>query len=134
MQWSFEALDAKQALGLRRSFTAFLRELCTIGSDCDAAQIVLGELVGNVIRHAPGPIQILLRNEGDRVILEVWDEGRGFAMAPTLPPLTAEGGRGLYIVSQLCPDVSVHRSGGRTGVSARLPVAPLSRLAAGSPN
>src|SRR5580692_7960809 len=56
MEWQFQADDARLALSVRREFLAFLRESCTTTSDCEAALLVFGELIANVILHAPGPI------------------------------------------------------------------------------
>jgi anti-sigma regulatory factor (Ser/Thr protein kinase) len=134
MLWNFHAVEAKRALRLRASFGAFLHDSCTSDSDFDGAKIVLGELVANVVRHAPGPIDISLRNDDNAIILDVSDTGRGFEMAPSLPPLSSESGRGLYLVSHLCKTVSVIHHNGRTTVSAQLPVTPLSPVAVLSHN
>ncbi|WP_327129343.1 SpoIIE family protein phosphatase [Streptomyces sp. NBC_01727] len=62
-----------------------------------SCELVVSELVGNVIRYAPGPSQLrLLRT--DRLICEVSDNS---LTTPQIrhPSLYAEGGRGLYLVA-----------------------------------
>src|SRR5579863_606206 len=63
MEWQYQAIDAKEALSARHAFVAFLREACTSKSDCAGAMVVFGELVTNVILHAPGPIEITLLSD-----------------------------------------------------------------------
>jgi anti-sigma regulatory factor (Ser/Thr protein kinase) len=125
MEWRFQDLDAITALAARHAFTAFLRENCTPESDCESAQLVFGELVANVVRHAPGPIEIVMQSDHHGAVrLEVYDRGRGFDLSPSLPaPLSEGGGRGLYLVSRLCIHLSVERIAGGTRVRAVLPVA-----------
>ncbi len=124
MEWQFQALTANAALSARRAFAAFLRESCTPDSDCDGAVIAFGELVTNVIVHAPGPIEVLVEADAKgAVTIHVCDTGSGFSLAPSLPPpLSENGGRGLYIVSKLCSGLAGARIEGGSKVSAVLPV------------
>jgi len=123
--WQFETSDASQALVERHSYVQFLRATCTTDSDYDAAIMVFSELVGNVIRHAHGPVQISVQHSDlGTVTLRVADTGAPFAFAPSLPPIGDEGGRGLYIVSELCSDISVTRSEHGNIMRVRLPVNP----------
>jgi anti-sigma regulatory factor (Ser/Thr protein kinase) len=125
--WHFQASDASEALVERHSYVQFLRATCTPDSDYDAAMMAFSELVGNVVRHAPGPVQITVRwSDPGAMTLQVADTGVAFAFAPLLPPLTDEGGRGLYIVSELCSDVRVVRSEHGNVIRVRLPVIPKS--------
>ncbi|MGH7716694.1 MAG: ATP-binding protein, partial [Vulcanimicrobiaceae bacterium] len=84
----------------RGAFIRFLGSRCTPESDFQAAEIVYGELVANVVRHAPGPIEIMLRSNGrDKVTIEVCDTAIDFKSArPAEPSLYSESGRGLYII------------------------------------
>jgi anti-sigma regulatory factor (Ser/Thr protein kinase) len=124
MEWQFQADDARTALSVRREFLTFLRESCTSASDCEAALLVFGELVTNVILHAPGPIEITVQSDArGAVTLDVCDGGAGFRLAPSLPPVSGEsGGRGLYIASRLCSSLASTRIEGGNKVSAVLPV------------
>ena len=78
--------------------------------DLEAAELIFGELIGNVVRHAPGPIDVQLSWGGNYPVLHVTDRGRGFIRNPSLPvdPLS-ESGRGLYIIALLARDVRVER-------------------------
>lgn len=102
----------------------FLRKGCTGQSDFDGAEIIFGELIANVVRHAPGPIQITARSDGRGVMtLNVFDTGPAFQIAPALPvSILSESGRGLYLVSQLCETLSSLRTELGNKVSAVLPV------------
>lgn len=64
-----------------------------------ATELIISELVGNVIRHATGPIHMrLLRS--DSLICEVTD---GSLSTPHIrhPSFTDEGGRGLQLVAAM---------------------------------
>ena len=130
MEWHFRSADAADALSERRAFAEFLRTRCTPESDWQAAEIVFGELVANVVRHAPGPIEIMLRsNTRGAVKLEVCDTAIHFTIArPVEPPLYSEGGRGLHIIWQLCSNLSRTKTPNGGKVSVVLPVVPLTDL------
>ncbi len=90
---------------------------------------MFGELVSNVIRHAPGSIEIQAKADKNGVVtLSVGDTGLGFKPEPRLPddPLS-ERGRGMYIVSKICRRVSVERTTGMHRVHVVLPVVDLPR-------
>lgn len=123
MEWQFDAEDARIALAARRSFANLLQETCTEQSDIGGAETSFGELVGNVVRHAPGPVRIAMRSGVlGRVTLNVYDTGAPFTIRASLPETYSESGRGLYIVSEICSHVSVVRVRGGNKVTAVLPV------------
>jgi PAS domain S-box-containing protein len=106
--WSFLADDARAAADARGSFAAFLRRRGFEHAAAARAELVFGELLGNVVRHAPGPVEIQVYAQDDRWKLHVIDSGKGFDAAGNLPnDMLSELGRGLYIVRQLATDVSV---------------------------
>lgn len=109
-RWHFEGLDAHALQGVRRAFRNALAERGAGSERLESAELVLGELAGNAVRHAPGPVRVLLDFSNRRPVLHVIDEGPGFERAPILPqdPMS-ESGRGLYIVSQLTAEFSVMR-------------------------
>lgn len=110
----------------RRDFATFLRRHGTHDSDYEAAEVIFGELVANVVRHAPGAIWIRVEWCTGHPTLHVRDRGEGFSWQPSLPrdPLN-ESKRGLFIIQKLSADVRVQRSreDGSTRVSVVLPVA-----------
>jgi GAF domain-containing protein/anti-sigma regulatory factor (Ser/Thr protein kinase) len=123
-RWTFDAENARAAQETRGEFIRYLRANAAHG-DFDAAEVIFGELIGNVVRHAPGPIDVHIAWEDLQPTLHVTDRGRGFERRPALPedPLT-ESGRGLFIVELL----SDHRfsveyvPGYGTHVAVELPV------------
>lgn len=124
MDWHFRSEDAVQALKARRSFADFLHGSCEAGSDISSAEIVFGELISNVIRHAPGPIAIDVQSDAfGLVTLTVLDNGAQFPIGYHVPPPAySESGRGLYISSVLCAHMTVGRTDNGNRVVATLPV------------
>ena len=71
---------------------------------------IYAELLGNVVRYAPGTIDVRLDWTADRPVLHVLDRGPGFQFVPQLPlDMLAESGRGLFIVHQMAPDFTIIR-------------------------
>jgi len=108
-RWSFDSIDAPRAHKARRSFVEALRGAGLRQRQLDAAEIVFGELLGNVVRFAPGPVEIVLNwAHAAAPVLHVLDRGPGFTFAPKLPlDLLSERGRGLFIVWSLAEDCNV---------------------------
>jgi PAS domain S-box-containing protein len=125
--WTFEASDALRAQPARASFERWLAEEAE--GDLYGSVLVFGELVGNVVRHAPGPIEMRAEWRDDELVLHVFDAGPGFQLRRTVPDTSSEGGRGLFIVSTLANDVTVASTPRGTRISVRLPVTrkPLAR-------
>jgi len=109
-QWSFDAENAQAAHDARAQFIAALRENAEPDFDFDAAALVFGELIGNVVRPAPGPIDVQLDWSASGPVLHVTDRGQGFIRDAMLPadPLS-DSGRGLYIISQLTRGARIER-------------------------
>ena len=108
--WHFDAENAEAAAETRRAFVAKLKERTQDAISVESGELIFGELVGNVVRHAPGPIDVQLDLSGESPVLHVIDRGRGFIRNAALPtdPLS-ENGRGLFIIEQLAKDVRVER-------------------------
>ncbi len=108
--WSYKTQNASIALAERERFVEVLRQHSGWSVDEVAARVVFTELVGNVIRHAPGPIDITLECDGKSVRLNVGDKGPGFALNVKLPEnMLMEGGRGLFIVSCFATQLQVEK-------------------------
>ncbi|MBV8600331.1 MAG: serine/threonine-protein phosphatase, partial [Candidatus Eremiobacteraeota bacterium] len=123
--WEFSSDDAGSAETARASFTSYLRARGAEEGLILSCEIAFGELVGNVVRHAPGPIEIDLEWCRPRPILRVRDYGRGFDFSePALPTdLLSEDGRGLYLVEALGGSLNFERQAdGGTLVVAELPI------------
>ncbi len=107
-RWSFGSLDPTGLSQMRREFRALLIGYGLGETQLETAELVLGELAGNVVRHAPGAVDIVLDHTAGEIVLHVIDEGPGFERAPMLPiDMMSESGRGLFIVSQLTREFSV---------------------------
>lgn len=107
-RWTFNTSDVNAAHDSRHSFVAALSKRGVYGEYLDAAELVFGELLGNVARYAPGPIEIIFDWAEGAPVLHVLDRGPGFKLTPKLPSdLLSEQGRGLYIVSLLAEDFNV---------------------------
>lgn len=109
-RWRFDARDAVAARGVRREI---VERLSGFGADGDArgtGELVFGELIGNVVRYAPGAVDVVLDLSGDAPVLHVADEGSGFEHNPKLPvDQLSERGRGLFIVAALTEELYVSR-------------------------
>jgi anti-sigma regulatory factor (Ser/Thr protein kinase) len=127
--WSFDSRSAASN-GARRAFLACLKSKDTGGAPVDfaAAELIFGELLGNVVRHAPGRVDIILDWTNVLPVLHVLDRGPGFRSRRKRERLPvdelSESGRGLFIVNACAPQFSVHNRNGRgTHASATLPLA-----------
>lgn len=107
--WTFTSEDARAAVDARAQFVEFLHEAGSDEELIDRAELIFGELLGNVVRHAPGPVEVSFHLAGDVANLHVIDSGSGFALSePHLPDdAFSELGRGLFIVAQLASAVRV---------------------------
>lgn len=108
----------------RRSLGAALRDLDLPRDLVDDALLVLSELVGNALRHAPplpdGTIDIRWTAGGDVVTVSVTDGGA--QTSPGVRPTDTFGtdGRGLWIVETLAVEWGVRRRERATTVWATL--------------
>jgi len=128
-RWVFESNDPLEARTHRDAFVAYLRHQATPDSDFEAAELVYGELIGNVVRHAYGHIKVVVEWRDGMATLCVADHGGGFSRNFTLPESGAdfnrgmlENGRGLSIVRRLSSAVCVECDTAGCEVRAVLPV------------
>jgi anti-sigma regulatory factor (Ser/Thr protein kinase) len=124
IEWQFRADDALDALRMRAVVRAFFVAEADEASDVDGAVLVFGELVANVVRHAPGAISVRIEwPAAGSAMLYVDDWGPGVRSVPTSDDPMREGGRGIEIVRALAHDVHIVSAPfGGTHVSAALPV------------
>jgi anti-sigma regulatory factor (Ser/Thr protein kinase) len=124
MHWTFDARDAHAAYDLRTRLLAYLRTKGNHDGDYASAELVVGELVGNVVRHAPGIAEVAIEWHEETPVLHVLDRGPGYERTPALPTAMSEAGRGLFLVSALAREFSLTRRPER-GSHARavLPIA-----------
>lgn len=121
--FTFRIGDASLANNARSIFKRYLAAQVDPASDLYGAELIFGELLGNVARHAPGAIDVRLRWNGRTAILEVADDGPGYSVDDVhLPSDFAESCRGLFLVSSFGQDLAVRSRDGRTTTTVTLPV------------
>ena len=106
-EWSMVAADAREALRARIAVREFLTAQADETSDLDGVETIVGELVANVIRHAPGAVGIHVAWEGRTATLVIADRGPGIPILRPVPDGNAIGGRGLLLVRALAPRVEI---------------------------
>ncbi len=81
--------------------------------DVDAVVLATHEAMVNANRHGGGVTRATACMDDNQVVVEVSDHGRSFDFpnALALPDVTAERGRGLYLIRQLAADAFVIRAG-----------------------
>jgi anti-sigma regulatory factor (Ser/Thr protein kinase) len=123
-EWSFVAADARQAgTATRRGIREFLAEEACDRCDLDACELIAGELISNVIQHAPGPIGMHCWWEGDGAILLVADRGPGLPPVRRIPDCVATHGRGLLLIDAFARHVTYECNAGHgTRIAVQLPV------------
>jgi PAS domain S-box-containing protein len=118
----FDSRDADAAHAARRAFVASLSTTMFSENDIANAQVVFGELCGNVARYAPGRVDVVVDSSGVQTVLHVLDRGAGFRYISGLPRnLLDEFGRGLFIVTAMTTEFTVtQRHGGGSHTRAVL--------------
>ncbi len=112
----------------RRLAKAAVKILSDTISDRDTLfnlDLALSEACANVVRHAyrdiePKDLEIIIRvSPGNWIELEISDWGHGFPkwpVEPKNPEPEAEGGRGLYIMSELSDTFEVRKNDGKNTI------------------
>lgn len=111
--WYFETDCPRDALAGRVLLERYLSDHTVEGSDLFSAALVYGELLSNVIKHAPaGGVRVWLEPHREKFALCIIDAGSGFTEGDVHRQLNdeAESGRGLFIVNQVCDEVSYRRT------------------------
>ena len=89
--------------------------------DVEGVLLAVHEALVNSLRHAGGVTRATACFDGESLVVEVWDRGRGFRIprGTSVPDITAERGRGLFLMRRLATDVRVVRSGADVGLLLR---------------
>ncbi|GAC1596228.1 MAG: hypothetical protein NVS3B28_27700 [Candidatus Velthaea sp.] len=108
VRWHVESANVRSVRGVQREIVEVLTLRGASPADCALAETVFSELIGNVVRYAPGAAEIALDCSGPSPVLNVLDCGPGFRHTPKLPlDLLSENGRGLYIISAMTDEFNV---------------------------
>lgn len=123
-RWTFDISDFKAASRLRLRVMEWLRTEAGLKGDFYAAELILGELLGNVARHTPGAIVVEADLSGAAPMLTVSDNGPGFTheAQPTLGDILREDGRGMYLISKMAKRMEVRCDGRGATVRVELPL------------
>jgi anti-sigma regulatory factor (Ser/Thr protein kinase) len=125
MCWTLDASDVHAARAIRNEATAALRTLTDCADAIGAAELVIGELLSNAARHTDGNVCLEIGRHDGHAEISVYDSSTRFPteVRPQRDDM-AENGRGLFIISRLARDMSVHPFDGigkRVSVTLDLP-------------
>jgi anti-sigma regulatory factor (Ser/Thr protein kinase) len=113
------------AAGLPRLRALVLRLASRCGLTTERAHqfiVAVSEAATNAITHGGRYRHAIIRQERDRLIVEIYDRGRsGLLPEPKLPSPRSTHGRGLYLAQALCDRMSIVT--GKTGTTVRLEIA-----------
>jgi anti-sigma regulatory factor (Ser/Thr protein kinase) len=112
-RWRFDPQWCDAAARVRAELCAALERTALAPARILDLELVLAELLGNTLRHAPGTVELILEAHDDRVALHLLDKGPGFQFSPRLPSdLYSEVGRGLFLIACFATDFTVERRPG----------------------
>jgi PAS domain S-box-containing protein len=128
-RWYADASDPVAGTVLREKFTSSLPPARFSAAEIADAELVFGELFGNIVRHAGtnNQAEIVVDHSGPRTVLHVLDHGVGFRyVSRVAPDPYLEHGRGLFLIAALTAEFTVEQSpdGGshaRAVLQGRLP-------------
>jgi anti-sigma regulatory factor (Ser/Thr protein kinase) len=90
------------------------------GPRLDAFVLAVNEIMTNAVRHGGGSGRIRLWRTAAGLACEISDEGTGAPMGVfnghQLPPMSATGGRGLWLARHLCDSMDVESGSAGTTV------------------
>jgi len=123
-RWTFDTGDVVAAQGARHAFLDYVQAIGGVKEQCEAIELVFGEIVGNVHQHAPGFVEIDIESSESEIVLHVCDRGRGFKLPNMVQAdMLSEGGRGLFLAAAFSRELHVTPSpGGGSHVRAVLPL------------
>jgi PAS domain S-box-containing protein len=115
--------DRRAAQTARRAAVQWMGDRGVPAGD---AALVIAELLANAVRAARGAVVLEVCHDGPRLHIAVSDDGAGLDELPvdTLPPLDAEGSRGLFLVRKLSSGLELDHDSVGTTVRCWLPTDP----------
>jgi PAS domain S-box-containing protein len=128
--WRFHSSDAYMAHASRLELVAYLRQMAENPDELFAAELIVGEILANTVRHAPGLVEIQVDWTKEKPILTVRDTGPGLrSIARGLPQdALDEHGRGIFLIRALSEEASVQPAPGYgCELRAVLPIARTTR-------
>jgi anti-sigma regulatory factor (Ser/Thr protein kinase) len=105
--WKFSSSDESTAVLVRHEVGALVAAWTGNAAHGPAGEVAFGELFSNVVRYAPGPLEVRLIATAGGTELSVSDRGPGMPAALHAPEALAESGRGLHLVRELADDMTI---------------------------
>lgn len=116
----FDIDDIHQTTALRRIATQHAAAVGVSAAQQDDVALVVSELISNAMRHSVGRGVLHIWRQRDRLICQT--RNRGTLTDPLLgrlrPGAERPGGRGLWIINQLCDLVEIRAHGGDVVITA----------------
>jgi anti-sigma regulatory factor (Ser/Thr protein kinase) len=110
--WRFASDDARTGTFVRREVGALVSAWTEREDARFESELAFGELVANAVRHAPGPVHVLVSTDGaGSVRLVVEDTGAGFTLGERRLDPYAESGRGLALVDAVSDGLTIEPTG-----------------------
>jgi PAS domain S-box-containing protein len=109
-RWRFAATDGRTGVIVRHD----VGRLTALWAGADRrydGELAFGEMFSNVVRHAPGAIDVEMRRTARGAELFVSDRGAGFVAPAKRADQFAESGRGLELVRAVGDDVALTSNG-----------------------
>ncbi|MEA2785328.1 MAG: hypothetical protein QOF71_1432 [Candidatus Eremiobacteraeota bacterium] len=132
-EWRFVSNDFRTGALVRRDVRELIADWTQREETRFGGELAFGELIANAVRHAPGPVRVLLTTDGaSSTTLVVEDAGPGFSHEAHGVDPYAETGRGLELVRAVSDDVRIEptaRGGTRVTVTFRHAVPALATSA-----
>jgi PAS domain S-box-containing protein len=123
--WMFHSSDAYFAHAVRHELMTFLRDYGASDEDLSRSELIIGELLANTVKHAPGIVRLEIDCRGNAPVLTIADTGPGLPNFDVRLPDDElnEDGRGLYLIGTLADAVSVDSNDGfGTTMTVALPI------------
>jgi anti-sigma regulatory factor (Ser/Thr protein kinase) len=131
-----QSFDAGGLYALRAAVAAHASAMGLDDVRLGGLMVVASELATNAIRHGGGTGRLRLWREGETLHCQVSDSGPGIAdpetVGTTRVPLSADNGRGIWIVRQISDRVEITTGTTGTTITASLADPPVPAQDAGS--
>jgi anti-sigma regulatory factor (Ser/Thr protein kinase) len=105
--WKFSSADRATGVFVRHEVGELIAAWTGDEEQRCNGELAFGEILSNVVRHAPGPVDVRLESSPNGVELTVSDRGSGFAGTLPAPDASSESGRGLHLVVSVADELSI---------------------------